>query len=489
MLECTNGSIPDDAQGGLRPVFKKNNYFLPCVCRPEEDLEICEIDHDKLYQTAYVYKKELLSEGVCRLFIESDNFMNYHGGQFINLSRPEDGVVRSYSVANNPENDYYIELHIQRMLGGELSRWIFDDLNELDEIEIQGPNGHCVYQSGSSRFPILMVATHTGLAPLAGVLKEALLNEHKSDIHLYHECRSAGELYLDVFLKDLAEKHTNFYYHPGVTAKESVIGDVSFSKINLNHEELSDWMVYLAGSNEMILHMLDLVSEKGASDKKIFTDAFDLKDLRGKSVNSESSLKRRVTDDVKPSAKVKEADYPEPDLEIWQALGNGKKLNKILDDFYTIVYEDERLSPFFSGITKQRSIEKVYLFLRQIFTGEKVYIGDRPRNAHHWMVISDDLFDYREDIMAECLRNNGISEDIIGRWQSIEESYRPDIVKEKAWNKIVNGIELPVEGYEEMTLDCGAMCDSCQQPIDSGSKVRYHVRLGEVYCSACMSSD
>jgi len=235
--------------------------------------------------------------------------------------------------------------------------------------------------------------------------------------------------------------------------------------------------------------MLDLVSEKGASDKKIFTDAFDLKDLRGKSVNSESSLKRRVTDDVKPSAKVKEADYPEPDLEIWQALGNGKKLNKILDDFYTIVYEDERLSPFFSGITKQRSIEKVYLFLRQIFTGEKVYIGDRPRNAHHWMVISDDLFDYREDIMAECLRNNGISEDIIGRWQSIEESYRPDIVKEKAWNKIVNGIELPVEGYEEMTLDCGAMCDSCQQPIDSGSKVRYHVRLGEVYCSACMSSD
>jgi len=237
----------------------------------------------------------------------------------------------------------------------------------------------------------------------------------------------------------------------------------------------------------MVSDICNKAIEKGASKERVLSDTFDLKDLR-KTGQDDNKLSRRSTDDEKPSAFLKEAAYPKPDLEIWKALDNGKKLTTILNEFYTIVYADERLSPFFTGITKQRSIEKVYLFMRQILTGEKVFIGDRPRNAHHWMVISDDLFDYREEIMADCLRKNNIPENIVKRWRAIEETFRPDIVKDKAWPKIVNGIEMPVEGYEEMTLDSGTMCDSCHQAIDAGAHVRYHVRLGEVYCSGCMSN-
>ncbi len=491
LLQCSKGEVSIDSQMNLSPVFVNEGYFLPCQCKPESDLIINEIDQDKLYTVAYVHKKDILSESVCRLILESDKITDYKAGQFLNMSRPKDGMARSYSIANSPNNDGYIELHIQRMQDGELSNWIFDELHENDEIQIQGPNGNCFYQADSLLNPILMVATGTGLAPLLGVLREAIDSQHRGDIHLYHEGRVVEDLYLDSYLKGLAEEFDNFNYYPCVSAasvNDPVNQDVAINLIHSNHSDLTDWSVYLAGSNNMVSVVGAHVISKGALKSRVFSDAFDLKDLRVRNSSEEVTLYKRNTDNQSESpAQYHEVDYPQPDLEIWDALDHGKKLTAILDDFYTIVYDDPRLSPFFAKITKQRSIEKVYLFLRQIFTGEKVYFGDRPRNAHHWMVISDELFDYREDIMVSCLRKHNIPEYLIKRWRAIEELFRPDIVKDKPWNKIIGGVEIPVEGFEELMLDSGTLCDSCQQSVEAGTYVRYHVRLGEVYCPSCMS--
>lgn len=191
------------------------------------------------------------------------------------------------------------------------------------------------------------------------------------------------------------------------------------------------------------------------------------------------------------AGRKKEAHSPhatalQPDPEMWEALDEGRLLNRILRDFYMCVYEDERLAPFFDGVTMQRAIEKQFLFLRQLFTGEKVYFGDRPKNAHHWMVISDELFDYREQLMTECLRLNGLAEHLVQRWRSMEECFRGDIVKDAPWKRKMGDVELPVEGYGEVELEIGSLCDGCGEEIDAGQTVRYHLRLGHIYCPACM---
>jgi len=490
MLQCSSGDVSGDAQNDLSPILIENGYFLPCQCKPSNDLVINEIDHKTLYSTAYIHKKEFLSETVCRLLIDAEHMSKYKPGQFINISRPLDGLSRSYSIANHPD-EYYLEIHVQRMQDGELSNWIFDELKEQDAIEIQGPNGDCVYQSENPARSMLMVATGTGLAPVLGVLRDAISNNHAGPIHVYHEGSTESDFYLDSFMRSLAEKHKNIVYCPCLSTidiTKYVIENTAANAVKSNFIDLSDWMVYLAGSSRMVSELYNIVVAKGVPNEMIFSDAFDLKDLRKKNEKIQNSSGKRISDNKQAlSKKPTEIEYPQPDIEIWDALEDGKKLNKILHDFYTIVYSDPRLSPFFVNITKQRSIEKVYLFLRQIFTGEKVYFGDRPRNAHHWMVISDELFDYREDIMVACLRENNMPEHLIKRWRAIEESFRPDIVKSEPWNKFFGDIEIPVEGFEELVLDSGTMCDSCQQPVEAGAHVRYHVRLGTVYCPSCMS--
>lgn len=170
---------------------------------------------------------------------------------------------------------------------------------------------------------------------------------------------------------------------------------------------------------------------------------------------------------------------------MWEALERGLRLSRILHTFYDLVYEDPLLAPFFEGVTKQRAIEKQYNFLAQIFTGERIYFGERPRNAHHWMVISDALFDYREALMERCLRQEGLSEERIREWRAAEESFRKQIVKDRPIPKKVRGIELPLEGYESITLEVGGICDGCQGIFEIGDVAHYHVRTGRTYCASC----
>lgn len=176
---------------------------------------------------------------------------------------------------------------------------------------------------------------------------------------------------------------------------------------------------------------------------------------------------------------------PPPDMELWAALQEGKLMLGVLQDFYGRVYKDDLLSPYFHGITMQRSIEKVYSFFQQVMTGQKCYFGDRPRNAHHWMVISEETYQYREELMIECLRRAGLSEEMVKRWIAIENHYKHMIVKSVPWKKMVGGVELPLDGFGDLVMDVGAMCDGCGRVVEVGETVRYHLRLGTVYCALC----
>ena len=52
---------------------------------------------------------------------------------------------------------------------------------------------------------------------------------------------------------------------------------------------------------------------------------------------------------------------PNPDM--WAVLKQGELLNEILEDFYSQVFADPQLAPFFKDSTQQRAKEKQYLFL------------------------------------------------------------------------------------------------------------------------------
>ena len=180
-----------------------------------------------------------------------------------------------------------------------------------------------------------------------------------------------------------------------------------------------------------------------------------------------------------------ESPPPASDPGLWTELGSGVLVRAVLEDFYGQVYEDQVLAPFFQKVTRDRSIDKQYSFLKQLMTGERVYFGDRPRNAHHWMVISNELFDHRQAIMVRTLEKHGLTAPQIARWTRLELHYRRDIVKSAAWPRQVNGVELPLDGYAIERLSASTLCDHCGAEVDAGTEVKYHVRLGHISCARC----
>ena len=177
------------------------------------------------------------------------------------------------------------------------------------------------------------------------------------------------------------------------------------------------------------------------------------------------------------------------DPELWSALEEGARMRQILDDFYTRAFADPQLQPFFEGLTREWLVQKQYNFLKAKITGERSFFGNRPRRAHHWMVISDELFDHRESLMEACLRDAGLPEALIDRWLGIEEVFRKQIVKAAPVPLKINGIPLPLEGWEPLTTEIGSICDGCGEPVDAGITVKFHVRTGKMRCPACCSAE
>ena len=284
MMRSRGGGVPAAAQNGLKDTLRLAGHFLPCVCRPEGDLDLELPDDADIYGRAVVRAVERLSPKICRVTLEAATPLYYRAGQFVNIRRA-DGLVRSYSLASVPRLDDHLELHVKRLPRGRMSNWIHDDLAPGDGLDLQGPNGACFYVPGRPTAPLLLIGNGSGLAPLVGIARDALMSGHTGDIQLYHGSRHHDGLYLDAALRGMAGTHANFSYTPCVSGADVPAGDragraetVAFA----DHPELEDWRVYLCGYPPMVKAARKAAFLMGASLADIHADPFELQDLRGK---------------------------------------------------------------------------------------------------------------------------------------------------------------------------------------------------------------
>ena len=276
MLHCQKGEVTERSQKELKPALKKLNYFLACQCQPEQDIEVALPDDEDVYVSARLVEKQQLSPTVWRFQLETAVPMFYHAGQFVNLKN-EAGWVRSYSLASLPTEDEHLELQVRRMPEGQMSHWMIDEFDVGMHIELEGPNGHCIYTDGELEKPILMVGTGTGLAPLIGILRDALHQGHSGPIYLYHGARSSDEIYLHDTLTELAQQYDNVHYHACVSG-DDVDDDMEAGRaadIAMQyHPDLKGYRLFLCGAPEMVREMRKNAFLAGAAMPDISADAF-----------------------------------------------------------------------------------------------------------------------------------------------------------------------------------------------------------------------
>lgn len=276
MLRSPDTPPPEASQLGLKNTLKKRNYFLACLCHPEHDMVIKLPDQSEFYSEGTVVVNELLNRNTLLLIISFKDAFEFNAGQFVNLQRA-DGLTRSYSIANTPQTSNTLEFHIRRLTNGKFSTWLHDDIRVGDTIAVSEPQGHCFYLPERSEQGLLLVGTGTGLAPLAGILTDALAEGHSGPIYLFHGSRDVEDLYRINEMRQLAEQHQNFHYIPCLSGHQVPEG---FSPGRVNEvalaslPDLKGWRVFLCGHPDMVNQMKKMTFLKGAASADIYADAF-----------------------------------------------------------------------------------------------------------------------------------------------------------------------------------------------------------------------
>jgi len=276
MVRCTDGKPTESSQSNLKDTLKSQNYFLACCCVPEQDMTIRLPDQSEIFSEGKVVVNELMNRNTILLILECHDITEYRAGQFVNLQR-EDGLTRSYSIANTPQESRTLEFHIRRLPGGQFSEWVHDEIKVGDTLSVSEPKGHCFYIPERKEQGILLVGTGSGLAPLAGILTDALSHGHSGAIHLFHGSSEKEDLYRIDEMRQLAETHENFNYIPCISREHSEQGFAQGRANQVALEQMTDlkgWRVFLCGHPEMIYQMKTQVFLKGVSMGDIYTDAF-----------------------------------------------------------------------------------------------------------------------------------------------------------------------------------------------------------------------
>jgi CDP-4-dehydro-6-deoxyglucose reductase len=274
LMRAAGGPLPARAQAGLKDSWKAQGYFLSCVCQPDTDLEISKVGEDAQLG-AIVTSLDLLSPDVLRVRLRCDGSISFRAGQYVTVVR-EGGLARSYSVASLPDEGE-LELHVRRIAKGRMSGWFHEESRVGDRVSVLGPSGDCFYVPGKEEQPILLVGTGTGLAPLYGILRDALRHGHRGPIHLFHGALHSGGLYLVDELRRLVGRYSHVEYTPAVLQGRESDGVAvgSIDQIVLKRfPKLSGWRGYVCGDPALVQLLKKKLFLSGMASRDIYADAF-----------------------------------------------------------------------------------------------------------------------------------------------------------------------------------------------------------------------
>lgn len=177
-------------------------------------------------------------------------------GQYIDLLLPGN-LNRSYSIANIPECEGFLELHLRRREHGACTSMLFGPAPKLKAksiVRIKGPLGSFALNENSDK-PIILLATGTGYAPIRSILLQLIRNHRERAVHLYWGSRVQSGLYAQQEAASLLGRLKNGRFTPVLSRPDDQWQGACGYVQNLaaqDYPDLSRYEVYACGSPQMV---------------------------------------------------------------------------------------------------------------------------------------------------------------------------------------------------------------------------------------------
>lgn len=274
----------------LEPSDLEQGFTLMCQAHPKSDLRIespqarLATDIQVRKMPARVMEMERLNDDVMRLTLQlpPGQPLMYYAGQYLEVIL-KDGRRRSYSMANPPQENNQVELHIRHMPGGVFTDHVFGAtepaMKERGMLRTEAPLGSFFLREESDK-PLVFIASGTGFAPIKALVEHMQQKNIQREVRFYWGGRRPKDIYMMELAQQWAKDIPNFSFVPVVSdalAEDNWTGRTGFvhQAVVDDMPDLSGWEVYACGAPIMVESaQKDLVAKCGLDAAVFYADAF-----------------------------------------------------------------------------------------------------------------------------------------------------------------------------------------------------------------------
>ena len=271
---------------------RTEDYVLLCRTQAYSDLTVELLTYDDELLLGAMPVKELsgkitaieeLTHDIRRLEIEVEEPFGFRAGHYVDITLPEYGVTRSYSMANPPSEQTKLEFIIKIYPDGAFSSLLRDKLKVGDSVITKGPYGTC-FRRENRQGSMILVAGGSGMAPVWSILNDHLESgDHSRPVTFFYGARAEKDLFYLDKITEIAEQLPTFRFVPGLSHLDDgadwdgeqgfihTVVDRFFKEEGLGAPKME---VYTCGPPPMIDALLPVLQLNRVDEEHIHMDRF-----------------------------------------------------------------------------------------------------------------------------------------------------------------------------------------------------------------------
>lgn len=260
---------------------------LACQVKVRNDVKI-EIPEELLAIKEYTCKCERIRDltyDVKELRLKLPGPIKYIPGQYVQFRAPRykgspGEVYRAYSISSDPADTEAIELVVRLVPGGICTTYVFDYLNQGDEVLINGPYGE--FRLSDTQAHMIFIAGGSGIAPIKCLLHQIANQKIQRKGIFFFGVRALKDLFMVEEMEAFEKAIPDFRFVPALSQPDEgdkwdgALGRITdvvkdyLSKQN----DAGDYEGYLCGSPGMIDASIEVLISFDIPEEKIFYDKF-----------------------------------------------------------------------------------------------------------------------------------------------------------------------------------------------------------------------
>ena len=224
--------------------------------------------------TTSVLSIEPLTPHVLKVILDAKQIVSFKAGQYLQVVMNEKDK-RPFSIANSPNSDHLIELHIGATPANSYAYEVIQLAKTKQALVVEVGVGNAYLRE--STLPAIIVAGGTGYSYAKSILMACIKEQPYRPIHLYWGGKTAADLYESEQLTTLSSSHKPLSFVPVIENPDTTwTGRTGLvhKAVMLDFPSLENTQVYVAGRFEMAAVIKSAFLPLGLDANSLFGDAF-----------------------------------------------------------------------------------------------------------------------------------------------------------------------------------------------------------------------